>query len=86
MLIDPFTNFSVADFRFDMSAGGTLKERNIPLVRGGELTREMIDWIERVSEHFPGVEKDLVVIRKTCPAKSCEWDKAFQEREIGKIK
>jgi hypothetical protein len=40
-----------------------MKEADIPLVRGGRLTREMIDWIEKVSAHFPGVEKDLVIIQ-----------------------
>jgi len=61
-----------------------MKESDIPLVRGGKLTGEMIDWIERVSKHFPGVEKDLVVIRKPCPAKSREWEKASHSAKEGK--
>jgi hypothetical protein len=41
-----------------------VKASDIPLVHGGELTGEMIAWIEKVSKVFPGVEKDIVVIRK----------------------
>ena len=41
-----------------------MKEADIPLVRGGKLTEEMIAWIDKVSKHFPGVEKELVTIRK----------------------
>jgi hypothetical protein len=45
-----------------------MKPSDVPLVRGGELTPEMLDWIERVSEHFPGVEKDIIIVRKPIPA------------------
>ena len=45
-----------------------MKEADIPLVRGGELTKEMVAWIDRVSKHFPGVEKELVTIRKPISA------------------
>jgi hypothetical protein len=41
-----------------------MKPPDIPLVRGGKLTPEMIAWIEKVSKVFPGVEKDIVIIRK----------------------
>jgi hypothetical protein len=41
-----------------------MKASDIPLIRGGKLTPEMIAWIEKVSKVFPGVEKDIVVIRK----------------------
>jgi hypothetical protein len=45
-----------------------MKEADIPLVRGGKLTEEMIAWINRVSKHFPGVERELVTIRKPISA------------------
>jgi hypothetical protein len=45
-----------------------MKEADVPLVRGGKLTKEMIDWIDRVSKHFPGVERELVTIRKPISA------------------
>jgi hypothetical protein len=41
-----------------------MKEADIPLVRGGKLTHEMIAWIDNVLKHFPGVERELVTIRK----------------------
>ena len=41
-----------------------MKSSDIPLVRGGKLTPEIIEWIEKVSKVFPGVEKDMVIIRK----------------------
>jgi hypothetical protein len=41
-----------------------MKAADILLVRGGKLTEEMIAWIDKVSNHFPGVEKELVTIRK----------------------
>jgi hypothetical protein len=44
-----------------------MKKADIPLVRGGKLTEEMIAWIAEVARYFPGVEKDLVVIRKPTP-------------------
>jgi hypothetical protein len=44
--------------------GGAMKETDVPLVRGGKLTQEMIAWIDKVSKHFPGAEKELITIRK----------------------
>jgi hypothetical protein len=41
-----------------------MKASDIPLVRGGKLTPEMIAWIEKVSKVFAGVEKNIVVIHK----------------------
>jgi len=41
-----------------------MKPSDIPLVRGGKLTPEIIEWIEKVSKVFPGIEKDMVIIRK----------------------
>jgi len=43
---------------------GAMKEADVPLVRGGKLTEEMIAWIDRISKHFPGVEKELITIRE----------------------
>jgi hypothetical protein len=45
-----------------------MKAVDIPLVRGGKLTEEMIAWVNRVSEHFPGVEMELITIRKPISA------------------
>jgi hypothetical protein len=45
-----------------------MTEADVPLVRGGKLTQEMIDWIDKVSKHFPGVENELVTIRKPISA------------------
>jgi len=42
-----------------------MKPSDIPLVRGGKLTPEIIEWVEKVSKVFPGIEKDMVIIRKT---------------------
>ena len=44
-----------------------MKEADVPLVRGGNLTAEMVAWIDRVSKHFPGVEKELITIRENLP-------------------
>jgi hypothetical protein len=41
-----------------------MKEADVPLVRGGKLTKEMLAWIDKVSKHFPGVEKEIVTIRE----------------------
>src|SRR5262249_12227386 len=41
-----------------------MKPSDIPLVRGGKLTPKIIEWIEKVSKVFPGIEKDMVIIRK----------------------
>ena len=41
-----------------------MKSSDIPLVRGEKLTPEIIEWIEKVSKVFPGVEKEMVIIRK----------------------
>jgi hypothetical protein len=58
-----------------------MKEADIPLVRGGKLTKEMIAWIDKVSKHFPGVEKELVTIRKPISASPREWEKVTKARE-----
>jgi hypothetical protein len=52
-----------------------MKEADVPLVRGGKLTKEMIAWIDKVSKHFPGVEKELVTLRKPVSASPRERDK-----------
>jgi hypothetical protein len=39
-----------------------LTEREIPLVRGGKLTPEMLRFIVEVARYFPGTEKDIVII------------------------
>jgi hypothetical protein len=44
-----------------------LRPSDFPLVRGGKLTPEMLAWLERVAEYFPGVEKGVVTIRKPIP-------------------
>lgn len=42
-----------------------MKPSDIPLVRGGKLTSEMLRFIAEVARHFPGAEKDIVIIRKS---------------------
>ena len=56
-----------------------MKEADIPLVRGGELTKEMVAWIDRVSKHFPGVEKELVTIRKPISASPRDREETIQD-------
>ena len=56
-----------------------MKAADIPLVRGGELTKEMVAWIDRVSKHFPGVEKELVTIRKPISASPRDREETIQD-------
>ena len=56
-----------------------MKAADIPLVRGGELTEEMVAWIDRVSKHFPGVEKELVTIRKPISASPRDREETIQD-------
>jgi hypothetical protein len=58
-----------------------MKASDIPLVRGGKLTPEMVCWIEKVSMVFPDVEKDLVIIRKPTPASLARAGMGPRERE-----
>jgi hypothetical protein len=41
-----------------------MKASDMPLVRGGKLTPEMLRFIAEAAKYFPGCEKDIVVIRK----------------------
>jgi hypothetical protein len=41
-----------------------MRECDVPLVRGGKLTPEMLAWLEKVERVFPGTTKDLVIIRQ----------------------
>jgi hypothetical protein len=60
-----------------------MKEADIPLVRGGKLTKEMVAWIDKVSKHFLGVEKELITIREKpiTPLSPRQRDRYHQRRE-----
>jgi hypothetical protein len=62
-----------------------MKEADIPLVRGGKLTKEMIAWIDKVSKHFPGAEKELVTIRKPISASPREREKVTKSARNRKV-
>jgi hypothetical protein len=53
-----------------------MKQSDLPLVRGGRLPQRALDWIAHVAKFFPGVERDIIVIRKTsrlhCARKTME--------------
>ena len=40
-----------------------MKREELPLVRGGELPKQALDWIKRVAKFFPGTERDLIQVR-----------------------
>jgi hypothetical protein len=47
-----------------------MKQRDLPLVRGGKLPQRALDWIAHVAKYFPGAERDIIVIRRTSSSSS----------------
>jgi hypothetical protein len=41
-----------------------MKPSDIPLVRGGKLTADILRFITECAKHYPGCEKDIIIIRK----------------------
>jgi hypothetical protein len=41
-----------------------MKERDLPLVRGGKLPKQALRWLADVEKHFPGATRDIIVVRQ----------------------
>jgi hypothetical protein len=41
-----------------------LEEKDIPLIRGGKLSKEALRRLTEIEKHFPGATKDIVIVRR----------------------
>jgi hypothetical protein len=57
-----------------------ISNEDIPLIRGGKLTPEMLRFITEAAKHFPGCERDIIVIRKPNPV-SARLEIGTEQRE-----
>jgi len=42
----------------------SVKEIDLPLVRGGKLPKQALRWLAEVEKYFPGATEDIVIIRQ----------------------
>jgi hypothetical protein len=49
-------------------ADKTLRETDLPLVRGGKIPKEALRWLAEVERIFPGATKDIIIVRNSSSA------------------
>jgi len=45
-----------------------MKESDFPLVRGGKIPKGALRWLAEVERVFPGVTKDIIIVRNSSSA------------------
>ena len=63
-----------------------MKQNDLPLVRGGKLPHRALDWIEHVAKFFPGVERDIVIVRKMPSSSSFARGETTEESKSARNK
>jgi hypothetical protein len=46
----------------------TLRETDLPLVRGGKIPPAALRWLAEVERVFPGATKDIIIVRNSSSA------------------